>query len=265
MKLAIIIPARYGSTRFPGKPLARIGAHTMLGRVADVARKAAKDDPQIDVMITTEDTRIAAHADKIGVQCIITDADCPTGSDRVLAAVRKAGTEYDYLINLQGDTPFTPPGFLTAIIDYLRDDKNPQADVITPVYPLTWEQLDALRSRKQETPFSGTTAILAPDGRALWFSKNILPAIRKEDRTVPFSPVYQHVGLYGYRRDVLEQFVSLPQSHYEKLEGLEQLRFIENGFTIQTVKVSVLDGFLQGGIDSPEDLKRAEAFLEEQA
>jgi 3-deoxy-manno-octulosonate cytidylyltransferase (CMP-KDO synthetase) len=121
--------------------------------------------------------------------------------------------------------------------------------------------LDTLRESKKTTPFSGTTAILDSNNRALWFSKNVIPAIRKEDRTQPHSPVYRHIGLYGYARAALQKYVTLPPSHYEQLEGLEQLRAIENGMTIQAVVVDYKGRPAMTGIDSPEDLQRAEALL----
>lgn len=258
---AIIIPARWGSTRFPGKPLAMIEGKTMLARVVDIARAAAAEFPGTDVHLTTDDERIAAHGREIGVSVIMTSPDCPTGSDRVLAAAKQLPTPPDFIVNLQGDAPFTPPAALQALLDeYLH---NPGLEVVTAVHRLSWAALDKLRENKKTTPFSGTTAIIAGNGRALWFSKTIIPAIRKEDDLRAkghASPVHQHFGLYGYRLSALEKFCALPQSVYEILEGLEQLRFIENGIPIQTVGIE-LTGAMHGGIDTPEDLARAEALF----
>lgn len=259
MNIAIVIPARYGSTRFPGKPLAKIGDQTMLQRVVDVAKKAAKKYNNVDVMVTTEDQSIAAHAEEIGVTCIMTSANCPTGSDRVLEAVKKSDNTYDFVINFQGDAPFTPPDILSEMIKYIQSESA--IEVITPVHQLSWEELDTLKETKKTTPFSGTTVVKDENGKALWFSKLIIPAIREEDRNAKRSPVFQHIGIYGYKLETLETFVSLPQSHYEQLEGLEQLRLLENGISIQTVEVNIPAGTLQSGIDSPEDIERAEALL----
>ena len=184
------------------------------------------------------------------------------GMNRVLQAADNSGESYDFLISLQGDAPFTPASVLKALIDTISD--NPKLEVITPVHRLSWIDLDALRDAKQTTPFSGTTCIRNNDGRALWFSKNIVPAIRDEKKmrgTGTISPVWQHMGVYGYRADILQHFVKLPQGTYEQLEGLEQLRFLENGVKVQTVEVSGENGPLQSGIDSPEDLARAEAHI----
>ncbi|MCC6598508.1 MAG: 3-deoxy-manno-octulosonate cytidylyltransferase [Alphaproteobacteria bacterium] len=262
MKIAIAIPARYASTRFPGKPLAKIGGQTMLARVSALARSVAAEFTGITLFITTEDERIASHAAELGMDCVLTPADCPTGSDRVLAALRQLPQLPDFVINLQGDAPFTPPSVLRALIQAFKDD--PQAQIVTPVHRLGWADLDRLRAAKKTTPFSGTTAILNADNQALWFSKTIIPAIRGEDRLrtqEPVSPVYQHMGVYGFRTDILEKFCSLPQGVYEQLEGLEQLRMLENGLRITAVKVDLEPGAIQSGIDTPEDLERAEALL----
>ncbi len=262
MKTAIIIPARYASTRFPGKPLTLIGGQSMLSRVVDLARKAMEQLDDITLAVATEDQRIADHAAEIGVECVMTSDNCATGSDRVLEALDTLGT-FDFVLGLQGDAPFTPPAAPIKMIEAFKN--NPEIEVVTPVINLRWEELDKLREQKKTTPLSGTTAIINAQGRALWFSKNILPAIRKEDtlRSSEFSPVHQHIGLYGYRVDVLRKFVSLPQSYYEKLEGLEQLRLLENDISIQTVTLEVAAGLTQSGIDSPEDVTRAETILRE--
>lgn len=262
MRLAIAIPARYGSTRFPGKPLVKIAGKSMLERVHEIALFAAQDYDHVEVFITTEDPRIADHAKEIGANCIMTPASCPTGSDRVLSAIRQMSEWPDFILNLQGDAPFTPPAVIKQIFDAFAD--NPRAEVITPVHRLSWHDLDRLREKKKTTPFSGTTAIINESGKALWFSKNILPAIRKEDELraeLEFSPVYQHIGLYGYRSDILETFCRLPEGTYEGLEGLEQLRMLENGIHIQTVELDIEKGMIQSGVDSPEDIARAEAHI----
>lgn len=261
MKTAIIIPARYGSTRFPGKPLTMIAGQTMLSRVVDIAHKVSEKIDGITVAVATEDERIVKHAEEIGVHCVMTSNNCETGSDRVLEAISHIGNDFDIVLGLQGDAPFTPPDALIKIIESFKS--NPGYEVVTPVINLRWSELDNLREQKKTTPFSGTTAIVNHEGCALWFSKNILPAIRKEEkyRENEFSPIYQHIGLYGFRVETLQKFVALPQGHYEQLEGLEQLRLLENNISIQTVKLDVPAGLAQAGIDSPEDVERAEKIL----
>lgn len=262
MKTAIVIPARYASTRFPGKPLAVIGGKSMLARVVEIGRRAAEGRSGVSLFVATEDERIAAHCREIGADCVMTSADCATGSDRVLAAAKEKGGGFDILVSLQGDAPFTPPTAIPALLD--RFETNKSCAVATPVARLRWTELDKLRESKKTTPFSGTTAIVGADGRALWFSKNIIPAIRDEEKLRArgeYSPVHQHIGLYAYRADILERFVRLPQSPHEILEGLEQLRLLENNIPVDTVTLTVDPGLAQAGVDSPADLARAEALL----
>jgi 3-deoxy-manno-octulosonate cytidylyltransferase (CMP-KDO synthetase) len=257
MKTLIVIPARYASTRFPAKPLHLINGVSMLARTAEVAKRAGKASGA-RVVIATDDDRIANHAKDIGVEAVMTDPDLPSGTDRARAAADLVAKDADFIVNLQGDAPFTPPAHVAALIENAT-----KGDVVTPVVHLSWEALDNLRERKKTTPFSGTTCIRAPDGRALWFSKNILPAIRSEAKLrgqSDLSPVLQHVGLYGYSRSALDRIAKLKTSHYEEIEGLEQLRFLENGLSVYAVDVrpSVLPS---AGIDTPEDAAHAEAML----
>ncbi len=261
MKTAIIIPARYASTRFPGKPLVKIGGQTMLSRVVDIAKESSAVLKNVTIAVATEDKRIEDHCKDIGIQCVMTSDDCKTGSDRVLQAAQILGGDFEFVVGLQGDAPFTPIEAPRKIIEaYAR---NPNTEVVTPVVNLRWKEIDALRESKKTTPFSGTTCVMDAHGKALWFSKIILPAMRKEEelRKEEFSPVFQHIGLYGYRFDILKKFVTLPEGRYEKLEGLEQLRLLENGISIQTVTLEVDAGLAQAGIDSPEDVLRAEELL----
>jgi len=267
MSVAVIIPARYGSTRFPGKPLAKIGKKTMLSRVVDVAKAACQDLPDAKVIVATEDERIANHASGLGVPVSLTSANCRTGTDRVKECVDSLDHSPDFIINFQGDAPFTPPDVLKALISEYQSssdqiDINPA--VITPVHQLSWDALDRLRESKRVTPFSGTTVVMSDKYQAYWFSKQILPAIRSEKglrKSSSKSQVWQHIGIYGYPSSLLATFISLPTSTYEHLEGLEQLRLLENGYIIQCVPVEVKSDLLHSGIDSPEDIKTAEALL----
>lgn len=259
MRTAIIIPARYGSTRFPGKPLATLAGKTVLERVVDLARAAATGDTSVHV--TTDDDRIEAEAKRLQVDCLRTDVSCPTGTDRVMSAAAQLKTPPDFVINLQGDAPLTPPDFVSAMIDAYTLSR---ADIVTPVTQLSWSELDNLRASKRMTPFSGTTATFDKTGKALWFSKNIIPAIRKEEAlraSSPLSPVHRHIGLYGYALSALKKYITLPVGTYEELEGLEQLRALENDMTIQCVPVDYKGRPSMTGIDAPEDLARAEKLL----
>ena len=264
MNISIIIPARYGSTRFPGKPLALLGGKPVLQWVYEITiQLKPRRDCTITCHVATDDTRIAEYCVSQNIPVLMTTSDCHTGTDRAMAATSQLPQKPDVIINLQGDAPFTPPDFVDAMIDGFIH--HPAADIVTPIVKLSWDELGALRTSKQTTPFSGTTVAVNDDGRALWFSKNIIPAIRKEEslrtKNPAQSPVFRHIGLYGYTRAALEKFISLPPSIYEELEGLEQLRPLQAGMYIQTVTVDYAGRPAMTGIDSPEDLDRAEKLL----
>ena len=180
MRAILIIPARYGSTRLPGKPLTRIAGRTMLSRVCDIARAAARDKGDIGVVVATDDARIGAHCEEIGAPWVMTPTSCPSGTDRALAALRQLPQAYDVVINLQGDAPLTPPDFIIAMLQAFEAD--PAIEAVTPAVRLSWPELDRLRAQKRETPFSGTCVIVDPHGNARWFSKQIIPAMRNEER-----------------------------------------------------------------------------------
>ncbi|TYC93285.1 3-deoxy-manno-octulosonate cytidylyltransferase [Novosphingobium sp. BW1] len=256
----IVVPARYGSTRLPGKPLLEIAGRTLLERVLASAGAAARLAGNCRVVVATDDARIAAHAQTLGAQVVLTAPELNSGSARAAAAAQLQDTPPRRVINLQGDAPFIPPATIAGLIRTLREG---DADVATPVYRLDWERLDRLRAHKETAPFSGTTCVRDAKGRALWFSKSILPALRDEDAlraASPMSPVWQHLGLYAYTRKALDWFAQAPQGTYEALEGLEQLRFLENGWSIATHAVEPPRHALSG-IDTPQDLALAEEAI----
>jgi len=263
MQTLIVVPARYGSTRIPGKPLAEINGISMLRRTARIAELASKKIENCHYVVATDDERIKAHCEAHNLTCVMTPNGLKTGSDRALAAAENLSAKHERvhgrIINLQGDAPFTPVSHIISLAKAMDSG----ADVATPYTQLSWDALDALRLNKGDTPFSGTTVIVAADGKAIWFSKNILPAIRKEDRLREesvLSPVNRHIGLYAYKREALVHFTQCDESHYEKLEGLEQLRLLENGMTIECVRVDPAK-IATSGIDSPADIEIAEALI----
>lgn len=262
MNTLIVIPARYGSTRLPGKPLAKIAGQTMLQRVVRIAQAAANGSSKVEVLVATDDSRIAEHCKELGVSWVMTPVECQTGTDRAAWTVQQLKKKPDFVINMQGDAPLTPPDFLRALIDSYAASP---CDMLTPVSQMTWEQLDKLRTNKKTTPFSGTTAVFNPQtGAAHWFSKQIIPAIRQEEKlrkASPLSPIFKHLGLYGYSVEMLEAFVKLPPGYFEELEGLEQLRVLEHGFKIRCVPVDYQNRASMSGVDSPEDITRAEALI----
>ena len=256
----IVIPARHGSTRLPGKPLLPIAGRLLLERVAAVAMSAARTLGDISVLVATDDERILAGAREMELDVVMTAPEITSGSGRALAAARASGRTGGLVVNLQGDAPFTAP---EHIVEIVRSARLGTADVTTPVVQLDWDRLDAMIAHKHTTPASGTTCIRAADGRALWFSKSVLPFMRDEARlraTEPLSPVLQHIGLYCYRIAALEAFEAAPQSRYEVLEGLEQLRLIELGLDIRAVRVDPAE-ITMSGVDSPADVARAEHLI----
>ena len=260
--LLVVIPARAGSTRLPMKPLLPIAGTSLLHRTIALGRRAIAGEPAARLVVATDDARIADHAREAGCEAMMTAADISTGSGRALAAARAQADAPEIVVNLQGDSPFQPPEALGAMVRALRVG---DAAVATPVVRLSWDALDALRAHKQVAPFSGTSCVRDTRGRALWFSKTILPAIRGEDRLRdegPLSPVWRHIGLYAYRRPALEAFEATPPTELERLEGLEQLRLLELGLRIDAVAVAP-PRFDISGIDTAADIARAEALIAE--
>jgi 3-deoxy-manno-octulosonate cytidylyltransferase (CMP-KDO synthetase) len=282
MKVLIGIPARYGSTRFPGKPLIDIRGKEMLLRVWKNAQHAASkfEDGMVKCAVATEDQRILDFCKEKNIDCYMTSEACETGTDRILDLVKVMGVSPEFVVNLQGDLPLCPPWFVEQMVQaYLND---PKLDVVTPVVNLTWDGVEKLRKDKETTPFSGTCAVVAlPKGEnmmspilentefdSIWFSKNIIPALRKADKMKALSPIYspvlRHIGLYGYTLKVLKQLDDFEETVYGNLcEGLEQLKFLENGFKVKVVKVDYRSYKGMSGVDSPEDLSRAEAIIDE--
>ncbi len=256
----IVIPARYGSKRLPGKPLIEIAGVTLLSRVVEVARRAAALAGDVEVVVATDDPRIEIRVRTLGCAVAMTGAEISSGSGRACAAALLRSPRPEIVVNLQGDAPFIPPETVAALIAVMRSSR---CDAATPVVTLGWPELDALRDHKRIAPFSGTTCIRAEDGRALWFSKAIIPAIRDEtERRMrdPLSPVLRHLGLYAYRLDALERFEAATPGCYEQLEGLEQLRFLELGMAMTTVEVAP-PRHAMSGIDTIEDVALAEQLI----
>jgi 3-deoxy-manno-octulosonate cytidylyltransferase (CMP-KDO synthetase) len=258
----IVIPARYGSTRLPGKPLHPIAGRILLERVAAIAVAAAQQLGDAEVLVATDDERILAAARRLGLEAVMTASEISSGSGRALAALKATGRSAGLVVNLQGDAPFTAPEHIVEIVQAARGSA---AEVTTPVVQLDWARLDALIAHKQTTPASGTTCIRDGAGRAVWFSKTVLPFMRKQAElraTGPMSPVLQHIGIYCYRTPALEAFEAAPPSAYEQLEGLEQLRLIELGLDIRAVIVRPAP-ITMSGVDSPADVERAERLIGE--
>ncbi len=246
MKFIAIIPARYASTRFPAKPLAMLGGKTVIERV--YTQVAGVLD---DAVVATDDERIYDAVKAFGGKVEMTSTSHRSGTDRCWEAYCKQGTEYDVIVNVQGDEPFIQASQLEAL---KRCFDNPATDIATLVKPFTAE--DGLAAL--ENPNSPKVVV---DNRmcALYFSRSVIPYLRGVEREewLARHTFYKHIGLYAFRREVLREVTSLPQSSLELAESLEQLRWIENGYKIG-VGISDVETI---GIDTPEDLARAEEFL----
>lgn len=255
----IVVPARFGSTRFPGKPLAEINGVSMIRRTADIAARACQNLSDSAYVVATDNSDIQNHCEVHHIPVIMTSPNLASGSDRVREAYHAFAPNAKIIVNLQGDAPFTDVSHITECVQAMADG----VDVATPYIQLSWAALDILRENKKTTPFSGTTLIHHPSGRALWFSKTIIPAIKHEAKLredTSISPICRHIGLYVYTAAALERYTTLPRSYYETLEDLEQLRMIEAGFHITAVPVQPAK-ISTSGIDSPQDLTRATEML----
>ena len=250
LKFIGIIPARYASTRFPGKPLAVLGGKTVIQRVYEQVSGVLDD-----AYVATDDERIEAAVRAFGGKVVMTSVHHKSGTDRCYEAYTKIGGQYDVVVNVQGDEPFIQASQLNAVKACFDE---PATQIATLVKPFTEENgLDAL-----ENPNS-PKVVVGKNRQALYFSRSVIPYLRNVEKQdwLKHHTYYKHIGLYAYRSEVLKEITALPQSPLELAESLEQLRWLENGYTI---KVGVTD-IETIGIDTPQDLERAETFLKTQA
>lgn len=257
MKTVIIIPARYDSSRFPGKPLAKIKGQTLLYRMWSIAKQVQQID---EVYIATDHPHIAQHAATLGAQVVSTGYH-PNGTERVFAAATTLGLQAeDYVINLQGDAVLTPPWVVQALVD--NRDVMASSVIHTLAVQMTKDSVLAMQTTKLEGCVGGTTVVFDNTSRALYFSKSMIPFLRETDEET--LPCYRHIGLYAYSMAVLEKYVGLPPSRLEKVEGLEQLRALENQIPIH---VTVVDyrGRTHASIDSPRDVTFVEHLIEQES
>lgn len=241
-----LIPARYASTRFPGKPLAQLGGMTVIERVYRRVSEVLNE-----VYVCTDNQRIVDVVLSFGGQAVMTSSDHRSGTDRCYEAFQRIGSDADVVVNIQGDEPFIHPSQLRVLMECFSD---PSTQIATLVKPFTIQDgLEAL-----ENPNSPKVVVDAKM-HALYFSRSVIPYLRGIDKQewLQCHTFYKHIGLYGYRSSVLREITSLSQGKLEKMESLEQLRWLENGYTIKV-------GITQEetiGIDTPADLERAENYL----
>ena len=243
MTFTAIIPARYASTRFPGKPLAVLGGKTVIQRVYEQVSNVLSE-----VYVATDDQRILSCVEAFGGKAVMTRSDHQSGTDRIEEAVEKTATQADVIINVQGDEPFIQPSQIRTLMQ-LFDEPDTQIGTLGKRF----ESLEAV-----ENPNS-PKIVTDNRGFALYFSRSVIPYIRGKahEDWLEAYPFLKHLGVYAYRREVLAAVTKLPQSPLEKAESLEQLRWLQNGYRIRVGLTDVETV----GIDTPEDLQRAERFL----
>lgn len=262
MRYIAVIPARYASTRFPGKPLAILGGTTVIERVYRQVASVVSD-----VYVATDDERIFSAVRQFGGNAVMTSPDHKSGTDRIEEAVSRisadTGITYDVVINVQGDEPFIQQSQINTVIECFND---PLTQIATLGKPFGMPQAADDDRRHAEileaihNPNSPKIAV-SQQGLALYFSRSVIPFCRgKEPESWPSAfPYLKHIGLYAYKREVLHEVTQLPQSPLEIAESLEQLRWLENGYRI---KVGITD-METIGIDTPADLQKAEDFLKQ--
>ncbi len=244
MRILGVIPARYASTRFPGKPLIDIGGKTMVQRVYEQVKKASLIT---EVVVATDDVRILDHVEGFGGKAVLTSAEHPSGTDRCFEAYQLMNADFTYVINVQGDEPFIRPEQIDLLAALLTGD--------TFIATLVKELKD------QESLFNPNVvkAVVNAKGKALYFSRSPVPHARNTAAAewLTKHKYYKHIGMYAYRTDVLAQLTKLSVSALEKVESLEQLRWLDNGYEITTTETKSETI----GIDTPEDLQKALTYL----
>lgn len=246
MKFIGIIPARYASTRFPGKPLALLGGKPVIQHVYEKVAAVLEA-----AYVATDDERIYDAVKSFGGQVVMTRTDHKSGTDRIEEAIEKIGGEWDVVVNVQGDEPFVAKSQLDTICHCFDD---PTTQIATLGKP--FESMEAVQNP------NSPKIVVDNMGFAMYFSRSIIPYVRGKEKSswLTHYPFLKHLGIYAYRKDVLRQVTQLPQSSLEIAESLEQLRWLQNGFKIKvgTTDVETV------GIDTPQDLERAEEFLKTQ-
>lgn len=261
MSAVILIPARYQSSRYPGKPLVELRgasgtAKPLIQRSVEAARRVSGI---AGVFVTTDDERIAEACAKFGVGVIMTSTDCRNGTERCAEAL-KSLHQPDLVINFQGDALLTPPTFVEALIDTM--DREPGVLVATPAMRLTSKDVRILQDEEAAGRVGGTSVVTDDHDRALYFSKRLIPHLPHGALDQPMSPIRLHVGVYAYRRQALDRYASAPVSDLETLEGLEQLRFLVAGVPMAIVDVEP-PLFALRELNNPQDVVPIEQALSE--
>jgi 3-deoxy-manno-octulosonate cytidylyltransferase (CMP-KDO synthetase) len=261
MTTLIAIPARYASSRYPGKPLVTLngpdGEKTLIRRSWEAAMAVKGVDR---VVVATDDDRIASHATDFGAEVVMTSSACQNGTERC-AEVAAALPGHDIVVNLQGDAPLTPPWFVEDLIAGLKAD--PEAEIATPVLRCDGRGLAGLLADRKAGRVGGTTAVFDARKHGLYFSKEVIPFTSTIYAPDAPTPVFHHVGVYAYRPDALRRYATWNQGALERLEGLEQLRFLENGHPVLCVQVQAR-GRQFWELNNPSDVAIIEQMLSAQ-
>jgi 3-deoxy-manno-octulosonate cytidylyltransferase (CMP-KDO synthetase) len=259
MTAAIVVPARYASTRYPGKPLVELkGANGVAKPLIRRSWDAAMAVPDVSrIVIATDDERIAGTARGFGADVVMTPESARNGTERCAAALGALG-DADIVVNLQGDAPLTPSVFITALLDAMHAD--PTIQVATPAVRATPEIHRRLLADQEAGRVGGTTVAIGTNGDGLYFSKAVIPHVAPSQVGDPALPIFLHIGVYAYRRAALETYADLPPTPLELLEGLEQLRFVEHGVPVRVVEVQS-PGYDIWELNNPHDVAPIEASL----
>lgn len=260
MSVLVVIPARYPSVRYPGKPLVELRGATGVARsLIRRSWEAAMAAEGVDrVVVATDDDRIRSHAEEFGAEVVMTSDTCRNGTERCAEAVAVLGAVPEIVVNLQGDAPLTPAWFVSDLVNGLR--AAPDAALATPVLRCDGAALAGFLEDRRAGRVGGTTAVFDRDNHALYFSKEVIPFTSESYAADAPTPVFHHVGLYAYRPDALAAYGGWPVGPLETLEGLEQLRFLENGRKVLCVEVEGR-GRAFWELNNPEDVPRIEAML----
>jgi len=260
MKAAILIPARFASNRYPGKPLVGLkGAGGTEKTLIQRSYEAAKRVPGVaEVHVVTDDERIAEAVRGFGGSALMTSEHARNGTERCAEALDQLGVDIDVIVNFQGDALLTPPGFVTALLDQLQTDAA--ADVATPAMRQRVAEVRKLQSEEAAGRVGGTSVVVDGEGRALYFSKKLIPYLPEKALGGEMSPVRLHIGVYAYRRSALATYVATPPTELEELEGLEQLRFLVAGIPVHVVEVQT-PAFTLRELNNPEDVSPIEDAL----
>ena len=263
MSVLIAIPARYASSRYPGKPLVELRGAT--GKVRSLVRRswdAAQAVSGVEkVVVATDDERIRYAAEAFGSEVTMTSSQCRNGTERCAEVSTLFDDAFEIVVNLQGDAPLTPPWFIEALVDAMQ--AAPSIRVATPVLRCNAAMLASFKDDRHAGRVGGTTAVFDLAGRALYFSKEVIPFTDRDFGRDEETPVFHHVGVYAYRPEALRAYVGWQPGRLEMWEGLEQLRFMENGCPVACIEVNDR-GHDFWELNNPVDVPRLEAIFAKQ-